>query len=199
MSVPARHALWHDELVRAGRGVGPVAVAGRLGLRVPTVAAGMHANDVATPLTITTANRPIGGTDPMPLWCAGLLAQNAARTARLDAGSQARRVKADQGHRSRTERAYRLVESGRRRRFSDADIRIVVDVAFRAAKAFAAAGSADELCAGELSVLRGVGVQARLHRARLRPTSRCDGTGACCHQQQPTPLGSRRLVPDALP
>ncbi|MDH6288595.1 hypothetical protein [Rhodococcus opacus] len=182
----------------ADRALCPVAVARKFGLGVRKVAAAMRAHDVVGPLDIKTAQRWLSRAEPMPDWFAGLLAQNAARSARRHAKSEAKQVEEEHADLIRSERVYRVLESGKRRRFTESEMLKVRDVALRAAKDLARGASADDLSGGELSALRVVGVDPGNHSTWPLHTSGCDGTGDYCHQLDETRSVRLRHVPGRL-
>ncbi|TQC48118.1 hypothetical protein EEB14_16600 [Rhodococcus sp. WS4] len=182
MSISGERGSSRTAKARADHELRPVTVATKLGLGVGGVAAAMRAHDIVGLLDVETARRWLSGAEPVPDRFVGLLAQKAARSAWRHAWSEARAVEGERADLIRSERVYRLLESGNRRRLTELETITVCDVAFRAAKDRARGRSADDLSGGELSALRVVGDPGD-HSTWPLHTTGCDGT------RKPTGIG----------
>ncbi|AWK70337.1 hypothetical protein CBI38_00875 [Rhodococcus oxybenzonivorans] len=183
------------EVVRADRALCRVRVAGWPGIRGHYIAAAMRANDTATPLDIKTATRGVGGTEPARDWFAELLAEKAARTAHRaphrSAAKKAQPLTDAQAEKLRTDLVYQLLDAGKLR-LNDDEMVPVDDIVFRASKDLGKGAAAEELCAGELSELRVVGVNP--HDDRWVDAGPCDGTGGSCCRKNEAPRASLTVV-----
>jgi hypothetical protein len=179
------------EVVRADRVLCQVRVVGWLGIRGHDIAAAMRAGDIATPLDIKTAKGWVGGTEPARDWFAELLAEKAARTARRAAAKKAQPLTDAQAEELRTDRVYQLLDAGKLR-LNDEEMVPVDDIVFRASKDLGKGAAAEELCAGELSELRVVGVNP--HDDRWVDAGPCDGTGGSCCRKNEAPRASLTVV-----
>ncbi|MCK8673690.1 hypothetical protein M1M07_21595 [Rhodococcus sp. HM1] len=139
---------------RADRALCPVPVAEALGLRVAKVAAAMRWHGIEGPLDVATARRWLRGLEPIPDWCAELLAEAAARSAQRAARKRNEQIEFEHTLLLRTARVYRLLENGKRRRFRDADMDIVTDVALAAWRELMRGVDPSALSNGELRALR---------------------------------------------
>ncbi|MDV7353529.1 hypothetical protein R4282_10985 [Rhodococcus oxybenzonivorans] len=150
-------------------------------------------NDIATPLDIKTAKRGVGGTEPAPDWFAELLAEKAARTARRAAAKKAQPLTDAQAEKLRTDRVYQLFDAGKLR-LPDDEMVTVDDVVFRASKHLVKGAATEELCVGELSELRVVGVNPHDDRTWWVHAGPCGGTGGSCCPKSEVPRASLTLV-----
>ncbi|AWK71767.1 hypothetical protein CBI38_09350 [Rhodococcus oxybenzonivorans] len=90
------------------------------------------------------------------------------------------------------DRVYRLLDVGKLR-LPDDEMLTVDDVVFDGSKDLVK-GAAADLCAGELSELRVVGVNPHDDRTWWVHAGLCDGTGGSCCSKNEAPRGSLTLV-----
>ncbi|MFD6061410.1 hypothetical protein [Rhodococcus wratislaviensis] len=112
---------------------------------------------------------------------------------------KARRVDEEHPNLIRSEPVFRPLESGQQRHCTEIEMRTVRYVAFRAVKNLSRGASADDLSGGELSTLRGAGVDPGDHSTWPLHTSGCDGTRkafgiGCCDRDYCRQLGETRFV-----
>jgi hypothetical protein len=138
----------------------PPAVAELLGLRYGQVAAAMRAAAVSEPLSKPLVQGWLAGAScarGMPAWLSELLAEAAAKDAEREAQAQAAELEAEHRRLLVEERVQAKLLAGKRR-FRGADLEVVEEWAFEAAKELVRSdGEVDEL---EDAVLDAVGVDA---------------------------------------
>ena len=183
MSIPADRKAARKAKARADRALCPVAVSAKLGLRVAEVTAAMRAHHVVAPLDAATAQRWLTGIESVPDWFAELLTRTGMRSAHRHARDESRRMEEEHTELLRSERVYRVLEAGNRRRFTEAEMCTVRDVAFRAAKDLVRGAATAELSNSERSALRVIGVDPGRHATWPLHTAGCDGDGGSCHQR----------------
>lgn len=163
--------------VQADRALCSVEVAGALGLKVRIVASAMRAAGVSATLTLEEAKRwRNGGGQDMPDWLTTLYAERAAVSAQKAHAAEIRRLEDEHKELLREERIHSQLASGRRR-FSEADMWIVEQVAFDAAKDLVRGSAPDELSPVEVNALRACRIDPEQHHTWPIHHGQCDGEG----------------------
>jgi hypothetical protein len=153
----------------------PPAVAQLLGLRYGQVAAAMRAAAVCEPLSKPLVQDWLAGAScarGMPAWLSELLAAAAAQDAGREAQVRAAELEVEHRRLLVEERVREKLLAGKRR-FRGADLEVVEEWAFEAAKELVRNdGEVDEL---EAAVLEAVGVDAGIHATWPLHVGSCDG------------------------